>query len=157
MIKMTFWIKSEFSDSISGVSEFMKREWVSSNLENFGRNINESEWNQPLTIVAYEGKKEDNSEIVGVAKCTIAGKTLRLSHLLIKTEYRAKKGIGTKMIKELEKYCHENKYHKIRLSTSEKHRNIAFYEKNGFSVEAILENDAFGMKWFILSKFLKIK
>lgn len=151
---MTFWIKSEFSDSISGVSEFLKREWVSSNLENFGRDIDESEWNQPLTVIVYEGTKEIESEIVGVAICTIAGKTLRLSHLLIKTDYRTKKGLGTKLIKELEKYCIKNNWHKIRLSTSEKHQNIGFYQKKGFSVEATLENDAFGWKWFIMSKFI---
>ncbi len=151
---MNFWMKSEFSDSISGVSEFMRREWVSSNLENFGRDISESEWNQPLTVVVYEGKEEIESQIVGIAKCTVAGKTLKISHLLIKTEYRAKKGLGTKIIKELEKYCIKNNWHKIRLSTSERHQNVGFYQKNGFSVEATLENDAFGWKWFIMSKFI---
>ncbi len=154
---MTFWNEIKYSDSIEGVSDFMKREWRSSNIVNFGRDIEESEWNQPLTIVAYKGIKNDTPpEIIGVARCTIAGNTLRLSQLLIKTEFRAKKGIGTYIIKELEKLCQKNKWHKIRLSTSEKHQNIEFYFKNGFNIEATLENDAFGLKWFILSKFIQI-
>jgi GNAT superfamily N-acetyltransferase len=153
---MAFWNEIKYFDSIEGVSEFMKREWRSSNIENFGREIEESEWNQPLTLAVYKGlKNESSSEIVGVARCTVSGSTLRLSQLLIKTEFRAKKGIGTYIIKELEQLCHKNKWHKIRLSTSEKHQNIEFYLKNGFDIEATLENDAFGFKWFILSKFIK--
>jgi ribosomal protein S18 acetylase RimI-like enzyme len=148
---MTFRTKIEFSDSIEGVSDFMKRERTSSDIENFGREISQSEWNRPLTIIVY--KEQKDLEIVGVAKCTIIGNTIRLSLLLVKKEHRSKKGIGSRIIMELEKLSQKNQWHKIRLTTI--HQNVEFYKKNGFNIEATLENDVFGLKWFIMSKFIE--
>jgi ribosomal protein S18 acetylase RimI-like enzyme len=129
----------------------MEKEWKSSNLKNFGRNIIPEEWGRPLTLLAWS--LMNPKELVGVAKCLIVGKTVRVSQLLIKDEYRQKKGIGSKLLQEIEVICLKNSFHKIRLSTSEKHQNLEFYKKNGYQIEATLKNDAMGLEWYILSKF----
>ncbi len=152
-MKVQFEVSQE--ESTPEVDLFMKKEWKSSNLENFGRDISDSEWKSPLTIRAYlKSGYASNLELVGVARCNIMGRTLRLSQLLVKTKYRKQKHIGTQILSKIEELCKEDKIHKIRLSTSEKHHNIDFYRKNGFSVEATLHNDAFGLEWYILSKFV---
>jgi len=142
-------LTNEFSDEIS---EFMKKEWHTSNLENFGREIDEGEWKHPITVLAY--LKPDPKNIAGVAKCNVVGNTLRVSQLLVKTEFRKSHGIGTLIMEKLEELSRKNSWHKIRLSTSENHQNLDFYLKLGFEIEATLRNDAFGSQWYILSKFL---
>lgn len=108
--------------------------------------------NQPVTITAYD--ESSPPQLVGVGLCLIIGKVLRLTHLLIKEEFRQKGGVGSKILRRIEELAREHKWHKIRLSTSEKHQNISFYQKNGYEVEAELKNDAFQSTWFILSKFI---
>ncbi|MHA1227481.1 MAG: GNAT family N-acetyltransferase [Candidatus Hodarchaeales archaeon] len=152
---MSFATKIIYQSNTDEVKEFMTREWQSSNLENFGRNISEDEWNSPFTVLLYINREGLEEELVGVARCNVVGKTVRLSQLLVKTEYRRHMKIGTQILREIELLCIKNKWHKIRLSTSENHNNLGFYQKNGFKVEATLKNDAFGLEWYILSKFIE--
>ena len=152
---MTLYVERQEVETSPEVEQFMRNEWKSVNLENFGYDIPDSEWKYPLIIKAYMvNTSTKECELVGVAKCNIVGKTVRVPQLLVKTNYRKKKGIGTLILYEIEKICKERKLHKVRLSTSEKHQNIPFYLKNGFSIEATLHNDAFGLEWYILSKFI---
>jgi ribosomal protein S18 acetylase RimI-like enzyme len=140
-----------FEDANDDIKEFLRKEWRSANLIHFGRDISE-EISQPLTLAAYDNSS--SPQLVGVARCLIVGKTLRVSQLLVKEEYRESQGIGSFMLKELEELAMKQKWHKIRLSTSKKHQNITFYQKNDYVIEATLKNDAFHTTWYILSKFL---
>ena len=84
-----------FEDATDEVNQFLKKEWVSANVEQFGRDISD-EINQPLTITAYD--ESSPPQLIGVGRCLIVGKTLRLSHLLVKEEFRQKKGVGRKIL-----------------------------------------------------------
>ena len=139
-----------FEEASEKVNQFLKQEWLSANLAQFGRDISE-EMNKPVTITAYESSPP---QLVGVGLCLIVGNTLRLTHLLIKEGFRQKEGIGSKMLRRIEELAREHKWHKIRLSTSDKHQNIDFYLKNGYVIEAELMDDAFHSTWYILSKFI---
>ncbi|MFX0084365.1 MAG: GNAT family N-acetyltransferase [Candidatus Hodarchaeota archaeon] len=137
-----------FEDPNEEILTFLKEQWKSANLLHFGRDI--SDEFQPLNIIAFT--ESTPQKIAGVARCIIMGNTLRVSQLLVREEYRKTQGVGSLILKRLEKLAHENKWHKIRLSTI--HQNLNFYLKNGYSIEATLANDAFNSTWYILSKFI---
>ncbi len=147
---MLFTSQIIYSESTPETQEFMQKEWRSSNFELFGREIEDIEWRNRFILHVYDL----NSNLIGIACCNVVGNTLRLSQLLVKEILRKKMGIGSFILRELEELCIKNHWHKIRLTTSE--NNIKFYEKNGFRIEATLNNDAFGITWFILSKFTNI-
>ena len=148
---MKFEIVIDNNNSTTEIDGFLKKEWISANLLHFGRDISE-EIHTPLNIKAISNDSE--STLVGVAKCIIAGNTLRVIQLLVKEDFREKFRVGSHILDFLENLAKKRGWHKIRLSTSEQHENIQFYQKNGFEIEATLENDAFNTTWYILSKFL---
>ena len=141
-----------FEETSEDENQFFKEEWLSANLAQFGRDISD-EMNKPVTVTAYD--ESSPPQLVGVGRCLIVGKTLRLTHLLIKEEFRQKGGIGSKILRTIEDLAREHNWHKIRLSTSDKHHNISFYQKNGYVIEAELLDDAFHSTWYIVSKFIK--
>ena len=149
---MNILTKIWFEDANEDVKEFFRKEWQSANLIHFGRDISD-EISQPLTFAAYNDSSPP--QLIGVARCLIVGQTLRVSQLLVKEELRESYGIGSFILNELEKLAMKQKWHKIRLSTSKKHQNLIFYQKNGYVIEATLEDDAFHTTWYILSKFLE--
>ncbi|MHA1993621.1 MAG: GNAT family N-acetyltransferase [Candidatus Hodarchaeales archaeon] len=151
---MEFNIHFSFDDANNDIKSFFKKEWLSANLVHFGRDISD-EINQPLTVTVYN--KSSPQQLLGAARCIIMGHTLRVSQLLVIEEYRESYGIGTFILQQLEDFARKNNWHKIRLSTSKTHENIDFYQKNGFVVEATLENDAFQTTWYILSKFIDLQ
>jgi GNAT superfamily N-acetyltransferase len=139
-----------FEDASEEVNQFLKEEWLSANVAQFGRDISD-EMNQPVTITAYDDSYPPL--LVGVGRCLIIGKILRLSHLLIKEELRQKEGIGSKVLRRIEELAREHNWHKIRLTTI--YDNLTFYQKNGYVIEAELLDDAFHSTWYILSKFIE--
>jgi len=140
-----------FEEANEEVNQFLKQEWISANLAQFGRDISD-EMNKPITITAYD--ESSPPQLMGVGLCLIVGNTLRLTHLLIKEGFRQKRGIGSKIVRRIEELAREHKWHKIRLSTSDKHQNISFYLKQNYIIEAELKDDAFHSTWYILSKFI---
>ncbi len=142
-----------FDKADEDIKSFFRHEWLSANSQHFGRDISD-EINQPLTVIVTDNSS--SRQILGAAQCLIMGNTLRVSTLLVKEEYRKSQGIGSLILQKLENLAKEKKWHKIRLSTSEKHQNIKFYQKNGYTIEATLENDAFQATWYILSRFVEI-
>ncbi len=107
--------------------------------------------NKRVTITAYD-ESSPPPQLVGVGLCLIIGNIVRLTHLLIKEEFRQKGGIGSQILRRIEELAHEHNWHKIRLTTI--HQNIPFYQKNAYTIEAELKDDAFNKTWFILSKFI---
>lgn len=81
--------------------------------------------------------KEDN-KVVGVIKGHSAYKELHISELIILEQYRGK-NIGTKLIEAVEKYCADNGFESITLSTFD-FQAPEFYKKCGYEVEFIREN-----------------
>ncbi|PWI47899.1 hypothetical protein CEE45_09655 [Candidatus Heimdallarchaeota archaeon B3_Heim] len=146
---MKYSIEIAFEDANDDIKSFFKEEWLSANLIHFGRDISE-EINKPLTATVYSDSSPP--QLLAAARCFIMGNTLRISQLLVKEEYRGSHGIGSLLLQRLEKLAHKHKWHKIRLSTI--HQNVDFYQKNGYGVEATLENDVFQKTWYILSKFV---
>ncbi|MHA1977162.1 MAG: GNAT family N-acetyltransferase [Candidatus Hodarchaeales archaeon] len=143
-----------YEDASDTIKSFFKHEWLSANLIHFGRDISD-EISNPLTVVVYNDSAPP--QLLAAARCIIMGHTLRVSQLLVIEEYRESYGIGSFILQNLEDLARDNNWHKIRLSTSELHQNIEFYEKNGYAIEATLENDAFQTTWYILSKFILSK
>ncbi len=146
-----FNVEISFEQVNEHIDDFISKEWESSNMRNFGRTLAPEEFSSPLVLTVWT--KNDPRELVGVAMCKIVGKTVRLHQLLVKEEYREKKGIGSFILKKIDDLCREKHWHKVRLSTSDEHSNIDFYLKCGYKIEATLPNDAFGFKWFILAKY----
>ena len=81
--------------------------------------------------------KEDN-KVVGVIKGHSSYKELHISELIILEQYRGN-NIGTKLIEAVEKYCAENGFESITLSTFD-FQAPEFYKKCGYEVEFIREN-----------------
>lgn len=140
-------IDIHYIENLPEVETFMANEWPSSNKRVFGRELEPAELGKPMIVLV-----KDSNNILGVAKCKIIGNTVRVLQLLVKSELRGKSGIGKMLLEKIEKICKINKWHKIRLSTSEKHNTIEFYKKQGYFIEAELKNDSFGWTWFIFSK-----
>ena len=90
-------IRFESADQV--VKQFLKEEWVSANIAQFGRDISE-EMNKPITITAFD--ESSPPQLVGVGLCLLVGDTLRLTHLLIKEEFRQGGGIGSQILKKVE-------------------------------------------------------
>lgn len=81
--------------------------------------------------------KEDN-KIVGVIRGRSSYNEVHISDLIILEQYR-NSHIGTRLVEAVEKYCADNGFESITLSTYD-FQAPEFYKKCGFEVEFIREN-----------------
>jgi hypothetical protein len=95
-----------FEDPDEEILTFLKEQWKSANLLHFGRDISQ-EISLPLNVIALT--ESTPPKIAGVARCIIMGNTLRVSQLLVREEYRETQGIGSLILKRLEKLAYERK------------------------------------------------
>ncbi|PKM72958.1 MAG: GNAT family N-acetyltransferase [Firmicutes bacterium HGW-Firmicutes-16] len=73
----------------------------------------------------------DDGEIIGSVRGRVEGSTLLIGKLIVAPEYQGK-GIGTKLLEEIEKAFPQKRY---ELFTSSKSvRNIGLYEKMGYTI-----------------------
>lgn len=87
----------------------------------------------PFGFVAKDGDK-----IIGVIKGNSLYKEVRIGELIVLEGYRGK-DIGTKLIGAAEKYCKDNGFENISLSTYG-FQAPEFYKKCGFTLEFIRED-----------------
>ncbi len=80
----------------------------------------------------------------------------RLGHMQVNKNFR-RKGIGSKMIKEINKYIKSKKGKKIIVYVSKDNTKArSFYKKNGFINKYLLKKHKLGKKdMYLISKFLK--
>ncbi|MBD5115401.1 MAG: GNAT family N-acetyltransferase [Ruminococcaceae bacterium] len=81
--------------------------------------------------------KEDN-KVVGVIRGHSSYNEVHISDLIILEQYR-NSHIGTRLVEAVEKYCADNGFESITLSTYD-FQAPEFYKKCGFEVEFIREN-----------------
>ena len=73
--------------------------------------------------------------------------------LAISPEYRGK-GIGPRLLKDIQKYALKKKFHYIFLYT-ETEKNIEFYKRQGFEYVGLQRNSWFGENEHLLQKILR--
>lgn len=104
-----------------------------------------------IGVIPYE-KEKDLLEIQ-----TNGNKTAELKRMYVSRNH-LRKGIASKLYRELEYWCIKNGYDEIVLSTSSYQVDaISFYEKNGFRVTNRVKSDFKYPNFVILNKSLKDK
>lgn len=94
----------------------------------------------------------DNDKLIGGAVGYIAWKWYFLDELWIEEVYR-KNGIGTKLIKKIEKYAKENNSLGVRMETWS-FQAREFYEKMGYEIYATFEDCPPGtIDYFLRKRF----
>ncbi|UZE93870.1 MAG: GNAT family N-acetyltransferase [Candidatus Pacearchaeota archaeon] len=126
------------------VRSFGKKTWKKFNIE---RGFS---WNQKeFFYLAYQKKRA-----IGFFRLRIIGRVAELKELLVVKEYRDK-GVGQELLKKCEQIAKNKDCFKIKLFTSEKHKEaLKFYKKNGYKKEGELKNDLFHFDWYWLTKNL---
>ena len=97
---------------------------------------------------------EENGEIIGILIGYTAFSAICVDNLVIHEKFR-ERGIGGKLLRELEKHFEGQNYSNISLVTNE-FQAPGFYEKCGYSLEFVRKNERFPLfsKYFF-TKWLK--
>jgi GNAT superfamily N-acetyltransferase len=91
--------------------------------------------------------------LVGAAAFGVAGGVGELRQILVAVDH-AGAGIGARLLTAFEDRCRELGCHKLRLETAE-YQARGFYEKYGFAVVHVLEDDRFHRTWYVMAKRLR--
>lgn len=133
------------------IEAFMEREWSVEQRARFGdENLVKWEWRE-FAIAAF-----DRDEIVGSAIFRTRGGVAHLSNV-ISSATRRRQGIGGALVDAFEKRARELGCHKLTLVTYLEDRSTRFYERHGFTIEAVLRDDAFHMDRCQMFKFVNLK
>ncbi len=116
-----------FDEKPENIKEFLVKEFEEDNFEKTGLKTEKY-----CICVKHEG------EIIGASKGGIFNKALYISEFVIKKAYR-KFGLGSKLIKEIEKQARNNSCNKIWVDTYG-YQAPEFYVKNGFVEKGRIEN-----------------
>jgi GNAT superfamily N-acetyltransferase len=90
--------------------------------------------------------------LVGAASFGVAGGVGELRQILVRAE-QAGTGVGSRLLTAVEAHCRTLGCHKLRLETAE-YQARGFYEKHGFTVAHILDDDRFHRTWYVMAKRL---
>ena len=82
-------------------------------------------------ISFHRAAKDNKNNIIGIGRIHFINKNAQIRYVAIKKSYRGK-GIGSKIIIELEKTAFNNKIRRIFLNSRE--NAIEFYKKNGYEI-----------------------
>ena len=129
------------------IDAFNKKEWKVYNKEN-----NYVHKENKFSFAAYEGK-----EIIGSINGRTNGGVAYLNSIIVSKKQR-KKGIGEVLLKKFEEIAKKNKCHVCLLRTTDKHPTaILFYKKNGYNIEATLNNMYWHVNEYYIIKRLEWK
>lgn len=107
-------------------------EFVNNLLSEFNYKITENSLNNPF----FKSLVYDENEIRGVIVYNLIYDRIEIEYIIVSNQYKGK-GIGTKLLKMLEKENVTN----ITLEVRESNKvAINFYKKNGYKIEAIRKN-----------------
>jgi ribosomal protein S18 acetylase RimI-like enzyme len=100
-------------------------------------------------ISIHRAIKNNKNDIIGVGRMHFIDHEAQIRYMAIKKSYRGK-GLGTRMIKELEKVAYSNKIKRIFLNSRE--NAIKFYEKNGYKIINEVESSFGGIIHYRMEK-----
>jgi len=130
------------------IEVFLNREWKPVNESIFGF-YDPAMWEvHRRALAAYESKR-----IVGAAVFKIEAGLGKLSQIMTGADHR-ERGTGGAMLAEVEEICRREGCHKITLKTYWNSEAQRFYEKHGYTVEAVLRRDLHGVDMCQMCKFL---
>jgi GNAT superfamily N-acetyltransferase len=126
------------------VMDFNETEWQKVNNINFGPGF---KWN--TTHFAF--KATENGKIVGVTFGKHESGTVYISNIIVAQEKR-RQGVGTMLIKRIEKFGKQFGDHKIWLISGKHYVESLFFENLGFKEEALLPNLFFHKDFVVYTK-----
>lgn len=124
--------------------QFFRENWPRANREIFGWEEQER-WHKEYGVVLAE----EGGQILGAALFWRMGGVGYLSELLV-TASRRRQGIGASLVAAFEEEC--SSCHKLALKTYKDSPSQKFYEKQGYRVEAVVEEDIHGIDWVYMRK-----
>jgi len=127
--------------------DFNEAEWQEVNKNHFGPGV---KWN--TTKFAF--KATEDNETVGLIFGKHESGTIYVSNIIVAKEKR-RQGIGTRLIKEAEKFGKKFGDHKIWLISGKHYAEDLFFEKLGFKKEAFLPDLFFHRGFFVYTKEIK--
>ena len=125
------------------VETFFAREWPA--------------WDEDVEGVAWKETRHhlvirEDGAIRAAAHFSIVGGVGRLGQILVRKEDGGR-GVGSRLLAEVERVCRTLGCHKLRLETAE-YQARSFYEKQGFSLTCTLEDDRFHYALHLMEKRL---
>lgn len=124
--------------------EFFNQHWPQANEEMFGWRDQER-WVKHYTSL----RAEEGGEILGAALLWQMGGVGYLSQLQVVSACRGS-GIGSRLVQAFEREC--SRCHKLALKTYKDSASQRFYERLGYTVEAVVEQDIHGIDWVYMRK-----
>ncbi|MGI6365152.1 MAG: GNAT family N-acetyltransferase [Bacillota bacterium] len=124
--------------------QFFRANWPQANREIFGWQEQER-WQKEYGVVIAE----EDGQILGAALFWRMGGVGYLSQLLVAAP-RRRQGIGARLVAAFEEQC--SACHKLALKTYRNSPSQVFYEKLGYQVEAVIEEDIHRIDWVYMRK-----
>lgn len=128
------------------MKDFSEKEWAIADTEHFGK---PTRWHEKNSYI----KAQDNGEIIGMLHYSIKAGVIEIITLIVSHEHR-NKGIGTALLKRIEKLAQKEKVHKLYVITGKGWKSEDFYKKIGFIQTGELKKHFLKKDWVKFSKFL---
>lgn len=129
------------------IERFTEEAWRAYHVEQ-GHDLSYDWDSQPVFLIA----SNEERRIIGVAEGRIGAGVGYLSELIVDRDYRGC-GVGGELLAEFEARCRGAGCHKLSVMTELRGPTTAFYEKRGWTREAIFERDRGGNDFVRLVKF----
>lgn len=120
------------TDLPSDAEAFTEQAWAAADQEHFGKAVDFSK--KKFSLVARR-----DGIVCGIAKLQIKAGIARIDELLV-DENQRRLGVGTQLVREMERIAHQHTCHKITLLTGKDWPAVPFYTSLGFAFVAELPN-----------------
>ena len=123
----------------ASVRAFLDAEWVS---------LDPEPWTGGRCVI----RAERDTELFGVATCSISAGVAHLSELMVKAGER-NSGIGAQLLVAFEEWAATHRAHKLTLNTRRDGPAQRFYERHGWQVDHVLEKHYLRTDYVIMVKW----
>lgn len=128
------------------IKKFNEKEYRKLDIEYFGKPVT---WARTPIIF----KATENGKIAGTMDAHYTGEIVFIKDIVV-AKTKRRQGIGSKLIRQVEKEAKRLGAHKIFFYTGRKWYTNKFYKKLGYKIEAILPKHCFKIDYVIYSKFI---
>lgn len=111
-----------------------------------------SETDSLENISIHRAIKDNRNNMIGVGRIHFIDSAAQVRYMAIKKSHRGK-GLGTRIIKDLEKAAYDNQIKKIFLNSRE--NAITFYKSNGYNIINEVESPFGGIIHYRMEKNLE--
>jgi GNAT superfamily N-acetyltransferase len=131
------------------IEAFLEREWTAENARRFAGAVAPRQWEwREYCLAAHEGEA-----IVGAAIFRARGGVAHLRNVISSRAQRSQ-GIGGALVDEFVRRARALGCHKLTLVTYHEDESVRFYQRHGFVIEAVLNDDAFHVDRCQMVRFL---